>query len=60
MCTVVCKGKFLVGGNIVVFSLIILVFKYLLMYNGMVEYRLISLMSLMFYSWIKFIYNKCM
>lgn len=47
---VVCKGKFLVGGNIVVVLLIIWVFKYLLMYNGMVEYRLISLMSLMFYS----------
>lgn len=57
---VVCKGKFLVGGNIVVVLLIIWVFKYLLMYNGMVEYCLISLMLLMFYSWIKFIYNKCM
>lgn len=50
MCMVVCKGKFLVGGNIVVVLLIIWVFKYLLMYNGMVEYCLISLMLLMFYS----------
>lgn len=46
MCTVVCKGKFLVGGNIVVVLLIVWVFKYLLMYNGMVEYYLISLMLL--------------